>query len=74
MENFTQIPVFDTEKKIEITSDELLQLMNYADTLEEIINRALDSGAMSIKYEDDSGNELSEDQVRDIVNNYNTLQ
>jgi len=70
---FFQIPTWEKDAQITITGEEFLKLKEVFDIfaqpvyiMETIFRRNLNTGTIKIKYEDEEGNEMSEDEVRAI--------
>lgn len=71
MVNFRQIPEFKENAQLTITEEEFRYIMDFGRIIEDLFNRNIENGNIIIKYVDDMGNELSEDQIRGMINEYN---
>lgn len=75
---FKQIPSWKEDSKVEISTEEFTNLMSayeqFSYTIQEIYNRQIEKGILKMKYFDDFNNELSEDVVRDMINQYNNIE
>lgn len=75
LKQFFQVPIFSEEETFEITSKELTELFKISELyskfvplFEQFVARQIDKGKISIKYIDEKGNELSKEEVTDIIN------
>lgn len=73
---FVQIPIWNSEEIFTITSEELQTFTAIAETyskfiptFENMISRLIDEGKVKIKYQSMSGQEMTEDEIREILTN-----
>lgn len=74
---FKQIPTWDPKAKFHLTGEEFLELKQFFDMFarplfytEQIFERHLNSGTITMRYEDEDGNEMSKEEVQKIVEDY----
>lgn len=68
--HITPVPTWDSDAKFEITGAEFLKIKQAFDIfaepffiLESIFGRHLNSGTIKIKYEDENGNEVPQEEL-----------
>ena len=74
LKRFNQVPTWEQDSKFEITGAEFLKMKEFFDifaepvyVLENIFARHLNSGTIKIKYEDEEGNEMTEEEVQEQI-------
>ena len=80
LKRFRQIPTWNPKAKFHLTGEEFLELKTFFDTyarplffMEQIFERHINSGTIEMKYEDEEGKEMTQNEIEEIMKEYEKL-